>query len=237
LVALVLIWQAWSTVGGLSGSPLAIARGWWEGVAGEWRFRLLIRDSDWVTLVLESTPAWMHVPFAVLLGLIHPFLPAAIAGPGNPLWQAISIWRSLGWYLLLPFLLYAPWAAVRKGKPRSVELFLALLVWLTAILASLRASSYQWDSPRYRAVFLAAQAALAGWAWVHARRTQSPWLGRVAAVTGFSVLAALQWYLGRYYDTPSLGLPQTLALILLGSILLLAGGWVRDRARSGRNPP
>lgn len=237
LVALVLIWQAWSTVGGLSGSPLAILRGWWESVAGEWRFRLMIQDSDWVALVLENTPAWTHVPFAVLLGLIHPFLPAAIADPGNPLWRAISIWRSLGWYLLLPFLLYAPWAAIRKGNRRSMELFLALLVWLTAILASFRASSYQWDSPRYRAVFLAAQATLAGWAWVHSRRTQTPWLGRVAGVTGFSVLAALQWYLGRYYDTPSLGVPQTLALLLLGSILLLGGGWAWSRAHPGRNPP
>ncbi|MGH2605957.1 MAG: hypothetical protein ACRDG5_05140, partial [Anaerolineales bacterium] len=118
-----------------------------------------------------------------------------------------------------------------------MELFLVLLVWLTAILASFRASSYQWDSPRYRAVFLAAQAALVGWAWVHSRETQTPWLGRVAGVTGFMVLAALQWYLGRFCGTPSLGLPQTLALILLGSALLLVGGWVWDRARPGRNPP
>lgn len=235
MVALVLIWQAWSTVGGLSGtSPLYVVRGWWESVAGEWRLRLLIRDSDWAALVLDNTPGWTHVPFLVLLGLIHPFLPAAIADPGNPLWRAISIWRSLGWYLLLPLLLYAPWAALRKGNSRSMAGFLAVLVWSTAILAAFRASSYQWDSPRYRAVFLVAQAALAGWAWAQSRREHSPWLGRVAGVTGFSVVVALQWYLGRYYDTPFLALPQTFALILLGDVLILGGGWALDRARRAK---
>lgn len=236
-VAAFLVWQAWSTVGGLAGtSPLYVLRIWWESVAGEWRIRLLARDSDWAAFVLDHTPAWTHVPFLVLLGLIHPFLPAAIADPGNPLWRAISIWRSLGWYFLLPFLLYAPWAALRKASRQSVEAFLALLVWITALLASFRASSYQWDSPRYRAVFLAAQAGLAGWAWLHARKTGSPWLGRVAGATVFSLLAVLQWYLGRYTGTPSLDLAQTVVLVLAGSALLLGGGWVRDRIRR-RSPP
>ena len=236
ILGVLLLWQAWSTVGDLTGSPLSILRGWWENVAGEWRLRQLQLDSDWVTFVFQRTPAWTHVPLALVFGLIHPFLPAALADNDNALWQAISIWRSVGWYLLLPFLLYAPWPAFRVAGGRSLPAFLSTLVWTTAIVAAFRASSYQWDSPRYRAVFLVVQAALAGWSWYHAKSVRSPWLARLAAAVGIATLLALQWYLGRDSGRPLLDLPQTVAAIALVGLVLVGGGWAWDRLRGPRNP-
>jgi hypothetical protein len=235
ILGVLLLWQAWSTVGDLTGSPLSILRGWWENVAGDWRLRQLQLDSGWVTFVFQHTPAWTHLPLAVVFGLIHPFLPAALADTDNALWQSVSIWRSVGWYLLLPFLLYAPWPAFLAAGRRSLPAFLSTLVWITAVLAAFRASSYQWDSPRYRAVFLVAQAALASWAWYHAKTVASPWLARIGGAAGISTVLALQWYLGRDSGSPWLDLPQTVAAIALIGVILLGGGWAWDRLRSRRN--
>ena len=129
--------------------------------------------------------------------------------PAYLLPRALGVLRGLGWFALLPFLVYAPFAAVRSAGWRSLQTYVAFLTWLVAIGAAYRLAGDQWDNPRARTVFLAAQAAIAGWAWFQARQSRSPWLRRVAVVVGVSTLVFLQWYAGRYYQTPRLNLYST----------------------------
>jgi hypothetical protein len=53
---------------------------------------------------------------------------------------------------------------------------------------------------------------------------------------GFLLLVGLQWYWGRHYATPRLDLPQTLVAMIVGSLLLLAGGWAWDQWQARRKP-
>jgi len=93
--------------------------------------------------------------------------------------------------------LYAPLAAIRSEGIRSLPSYLSFLVWGTAVAVSYRGAGDMWDNPRYRTVFLTTQAALAGWAWIHARRSGSPWLRRIWLLMGFATLSFLVWYGGR----------------------------------------
>jgi len=231
LVSLTLVIRSWQGLQNIQGSAWRILVDWWEDAGGDWRINLLSEQSAWLDNVLDLLPSWADVPFLVLYGLLQPFLPASLAATGAPLWRAIAIWRSLGWYVLLPLFIYAPVLAIRRQGWRSLEAFLAAVVWLTALLASYRALGFQWDNPRYRAVFLAAQAAVAAWTWTNARQERSPWLRRIYVLLAGATLIVLQWYLGRYYGTPRLGLGPTLVVVVVYFVLVLAGGWVRDHRR------
>lgn len=125
-------------------------------------------------------------------------------------------------------------AAVRSQGWRGLVTYLSVLVWLTAILASYRLAGDLWDNPRARAVFLPVQLAVVGWAWVHARQTNSPWLARTAWLVGGSTLIFLQWYAGRYYHTPQLNLNQTVLAVAIYSVGLLGGAVLWDRTRRSR---
>jgi hypothetical protein len=150
---------------------------------------------------------------ATVYGLVQPFLPAAIADhTGSAFAQALAIVRSLGWFFILPFLIYAPFVQAEKRALRNITTYFALLVWAFAILASFRSGGDQWDNVRYRVVFLVIQMFLVGWIWDHTSRTRSPWLARVAILVAVVSLLFLQWYLGRYYGIPSLDIRYTLAL-------------------------
>jgi hypothetical protein len=236
-IALALVWMfVLPRLEGRLGVPARALMDWWEGIAGEWRVRMLAAQSDSVLMVFRGTPAWMHIPLAVVYGLVQPFLPATIVDPGLPLWRALGLFRSGGWFALLPFLLYAPLASWRATGPRSLITFLALLVWVAAVIASFRASGFLWDSPRYRAILLVAQAAVAAWAWRHAAAQKDPWLRRCAWLLGFATLAMLQWYVGRYLPIPHLEFPATIALVAAGTLGLI-GFWLTADWRSRRAIP
>jgi hypothetical protein len=225
LVAVYLAVRAWSAIGGLSGSVFEVLLEWWKSAGGQWQRNTLLLQSDWIRRLFRATPEWFHLPFFVVYGLIRPFLPAALIDSGLPIWRSIAVWRGLGWVLVLPFLLYAPLAAIRKTGWRSLPTYFSLLVWLTAILASYRGTGDQWDNPRYRAVFLAAQVALAGWAWINATEAGSPWLKRTFAVVGGSTILFTLWYSLRYDLLPfsvlhAVGVVGAfIVFFLLGSIL------------------
>jgi hypothetical protein len=104
-----------------------------------------------------------------------------------------------------------------------------MLVWLVAIGAAYRLAGDQWDNPRARTVYLAAQAAIAGWVWYQAKQSNSPWLRRVAIVVAVSTLVFLQWYAGRYYGTPRLNLYETVAVTAAFSAIFLGGAILWDR--------
>jgi hypothetical protein len=186
-----------------------------------------------VQAMFDRTPAWAHVPLATAYGLIRPFLPAALFETSAPLAQIVEVARSVGWFVLLPFLIYAPLAALRSTGWRSLPTYLAMLVWVTAIAASFRGGADGWDNVRYRAAFLVIQATVAGWAWAHARRTGSPWLARTGLIVAAVTMIFGQWYAGRYLGTPALKLEPTLiaavAAVLILPVLFVLDDWRRRR--------
>ena len=235
LLSLVLVIQSWARLEDISGTLGQILVRWWQNAGAAWRVGQVAANSDMLEVVLYRLPAAAHLPFLVVYGLIQPFLPAAIAAPGNPLWKAIAILRSLGWFALVPPLIYGTIAAIQKRGWRSLGAYLGVLVWVTALLASYRAPGYQWDNPRYRAVFLVAQASLAAWAWVSARSEGDPWLRRTYVSLGLATLLVLDWYLGRYAGFPSLGLEATIAavgVVVAGYLTLCIS--IDRRARKSR---
>lgn len=235
-LGMLLLVQAWTGLRNIAGAPLEALIHWWENAGAQWRLNLLDEQSGWISTLFNVIPVWGQLPFVVFYGLVQPLLPAAIAYPGVAIWRIIAIWRSLGWYALLPFLLYAPFPALRKGNRRSLQAYLAALIWLGAVLAAYRATSYQWDSPRYRAVFLVAQVALAAWAWRHAREVRSPWLARSGILLGIPTLTLLVWYLGRYYDLVSVGLIAGMTASLLIDVALIVWWALRRPASVGLGP-
>ena len=226
LVAVYFAVRAWSAIGGLSGSGIEVLLDWWKSAGGQWQRNTLLLQSDWIRHLFRATPEWAHLPFFIVYGLIRPFLPAALIDHGLPIWRSIAVWRGFGWILVLPFLLYAPLAAIRKTGWRSLPTYFSILVWLTALLASYRGTGDQWDNPRYRVVFLAVQAALAGWAWINATKIGSPWLKRTFLVVGVSMLLFTLWYSLRYKLLPYFSVLHAVGVVgafivffLLGSIL------------------
>jgi hypothetical protein len=232
LAALALVVRAWADLDAIAGSPWEIIREWWVNAGDQWRVTLVSEQSFWLDNLLKRLPSNFRIPFLVLYGLIQPFLPAALIAPGAPIWRSIGIWRSLGWFLMLPFLLYGTWLAFRRKGWRSLENYLAVLIWVTALISSYRAPGYQWDNPRYRVIFLAAQAALIAWTWVEVRLIESPWLKRWFVVLSVNYMLITHWYLGRYYNTPKLSLEATLVSVLLFSIVYLAGFFLSDVIRT-----
>lgn len=243
LVTMSLVVKAWSEIQDSPTSGVGELLSWWISAGARYELHKLVMDSGMVQHLFSLTPEWAHIPMATGNGLVQPFLPAALMdNTGTVFARVIVIWRSVGWFALLPFLIYAFFAALRRVGLRKLQAYLALLVWGTALLTSYRAAGDQWDNVRYRAVLLAAQTTLAGWAWTHSRRTGSPWLRRTIVVVVVATLLFIQWYAGRYYHTPSLNLYITLSVLGVFIVLYLAGVVFLDlwRARqvhrlTGRN--
>ncbi len=227
---MVLTVRAWAAVGESGGGWLDIVGRWLTEVP-RYQLRTLQDASGWVDDIFGMTPEWAHFPLAIVNGLVQPFLPAAVFHPSAPLWRVLMIWRALGWFGLLPILLYAPLASLRAGGWRSLEAYLSLLAWLAAILAAYYAGGDQWDNPRYRQVFLVVHAAVAGWAWVWGRRPGGVWLRRCALLVAGATLIFSQWYAGRYYHTPRLNLWGTLGLLAGFVVVFFVWAWLSDRRR------
>jgi hypothetical protein len=237
IAGLVLAVQSWARLEQITGTFGQIIVQWWENAGAAWRFGQVAAGSDMLQATLDKLPDALRLPFLVGYGLVQPFLPAAIASSGNGLWQGIAILRALGWFAFFPLLIYGTVAAISKQGWRSLEAYLGILVWVSALLASYRAPGYQWDNPRYRAVFLAAQASLAAWAWVVSRTEPTPWLKRIYACLGLATLLVLQWYLGRRVGLPSLNLEGTLVATMGAVAAYLLVGVYRDwRTRSTARP-
>jgi hypothetical protein len=234
LAALALAVRAWAGLDAIAGSPWEVVREWWANAGDQWRITLVSEQSDMLDTLLDRLPASFRTPFLVLYGLIQPFLPAALIAPGAPIWRSIGIWRSLGWFLMLPFLMYGTWLAFRRKGWRSLEFYLAVLIWVTALISSYRAPGYQWDNPRYRVIFLAAQAALIAWTWVEVRLNNNPWLKRWFVILSIDYLLVTYWYIGRYYNIRKLSLEATLGSILAFTVIYLAGMLLSDVIRTKR---
>jgi hypothetical protein len=115
VAGLLLAIRSWAQLEQISGSFESILIQWWENAGAAWRLGRAAFESDQLQVVLEELPGPARLPFLVAYGLLQPFLPAAIAAPGNALWKTIAILRSLGWFLLFPLMIYATVAAIRRG--------------------------------------------------------------------------------------------------------------------------
>jgi len=242
LAALFLMARAWSSIGDLGGLGADALVRWWTHATDTWRMSLLIEGSAIIGFFLQMFPAWAQVPLITGYGLLLPLLPAALADASNPAWWTIAVFRAVGWTALIPFLIAALVLVLQRRKWREIQVYLLVIVIISALTAAMRASSLQWDNPRYRAVLLFAQATLAAWAWVETRRLRSPWLGRVALIEGADLLLILWWYAGRYWGMPKIGLSRTLiglVIVTLGLLAIFVGSDVLRRRREGRltDPP
>lgn len=213
-------------------SPLNVVLDWWRA-AVKWDIYQLERGSGWVQKLFKEMPASLHPLFVMVYGITQPVLPATFIEPTTPLFRALYVFRSLGWYALVPLLFYAPFAIHRKetGSSRRPWLWLAAIAWLWIIVSALRAGADSWDNPRYRVIPIAVQAAVAAYAWVRRDR----WLVRWLIVEGVFLAVFTQWYVSRYYHIGGqLPFGVMILLIFMLAALILAGGWWWDARRARR---
>jgi hypothetical protein len=153
----------------------------------------------------------------------------------------IGILRAIGWYALLPLLLIslmAIWKTPPKNE-RTAWFWLWMMAWIWIILSSIRAGGDQWDNPRYRAIFLLWQAALASQAWTWWRASKNPWPVRILAVELLSLAFFTEWYASRYITSIGLKIMPfgvMIATIVIINGLILVGGWIWDCWRASRRP-
>jgi hypothetical protein len=215
------------------GGPLANLVNWLRYTASYSAY-LTEHNSGWIQTILGYLPESLHVPFITGYGIAQPVLPAAIADPSVWPMRLLGILRGLGWYALLPFLVYSLrsiWKISEK-RERFAWLWLWLISWAWIIIASARAGGDQWDNPRYRVILLLIQAALAAQAFTWQHATRDRWLGRVLAVEGVFLVLFGYWYISRYYGFSVFHIFVVFAAIAVISAAILLGGWVWDRRQS-----
>ena len=182
-------------------SGLFLSWGWLVD-SSKWDLYLMESSSGRIQWEVELVGERLRAPFIIGYGMAQPVLPAAIVYPGIPITRAVSIFRALGWYLLVPLMISGFLLMWRKQTKENKIVFLLFfilsLVWI--FVSSARAGGDQWDNPRYRSLFLVWMAFLAGWSWVETLRRRSPWLWRLLLLEFVYIGFFIHWYLSRYYD-------------------------------------
>lgn len=219
-----------------SESPVGIILNWFRSSV-KWVIYQLEKGSGQIQNVFSQMNPLGQFLFVVGYGIAQPVLPPAFFEPTTLTWRIIAIFRALGWYVLLPFLLYAPIAAWRSepGHERRLWLWLSAFSWLWILVCAIRAGGDQWDNPRYRLIFFGFQALVAGYAWLHWREHRDSWLPRIVILEILCVLFFGEWYLARY---KLIGIHLPIMVMISSSLVLvlfiLAGGWLWDRWRAGK---
>ncbi len=199
-------------------SPLRILAEWMNK-AVEWDVYQLERDSGWVQKVFRAMPNWLHLPFVMVYGIFQPVLPATLVEPTTLTWRIISVLRALGWYALLPVLVFSLVAASsqQEKKMRRLLTWITSVVWIWILITALRGGGDQWDNPRYRAFLMLWQALLAGFGlgwWI---QTRNAWLMRILAMEGIFLLFFSQWYVSRYLQIGSRMSFEAMVILILFS--------------------
>jgi hypothetical protein len=225
-------WLGWVALALIAGLMLLL--GWeWIRATAKWDAYLTERSSGWVQAIIDQLGERWRIPFVSLYGLAQPVLPAAIIYPGSALARVIVTFRSVGWYLLAPLLVYSLFALRRADKAdrRVISwLIVAVLGWV--LVSSMRAGGDQWDNPRYRTILIPLMALLAAWSWCTARDHRDPWLARLAVVELIFVLPFTGWYYLRYYTHASfIGFLPLAALVAGMCASVLIGSWLWDRRK------
>ncbi len=234
-VAALLLWLGLAR-GSFAGASFFETLGNWLRYTADWDAYLTQRASDGLQPLFDALPESLHIPLVTAYGVAQPVLPAAVFAPGVWPMRALGILRGLGWYALLPFLLYSlrPILKTVEKRERLSWLWLWLVSWAWILLSSFRAGGDQWDNPRYRVILLLFQAAPAAYALLWARQTRDRWLGRLLAVEGVFLVMFGYWYAGRYTDwpIPHISLSIIAAIIFSSAVVILVGGWVWDQRRN-----
>ncbi len=244
----------------IGGGILVLALTWnWLRYSTLYDTYLTQQQSGWIQQIFSLLPKQGQVPFIIGYGMAQPVLPATLSDlampvllkPGDPaltdlapvMLRQINFWLALGWYILLPALIYAVFAVwrVQPAEDRRLLLLMAFFMLAWTLISSARAGGDQWDNPRYRTIFIAWQSVLFAWGIHSARRLHDAWLTRWYAVAGIFVVFFTEWYISRY--TRIIGRPgffPMIAAIAGLSLLVIVGGWLWDRRmrRTGlTNPP
>jgi hypothetical protein len=182
---------------------------------------------------------WVTIPMMLTYGLAQPVFPAAVMAlfkPGvAPIAQGLALFRSTGWYVLGPFLLYGMFTSWREARPLQRRLIIGIAacvaVWL--VIASARGGADLTDNPRYRSLLLVWMAVLAGWAIDWALTHKDAWLWRWVAVEVIFLGFFTQWYVSRVFKIwGKLLFWQMIVAILLLSGLVFVSGWLWDRQQA-----
>lgn len=230
---------AWLGIALLSLAGLALMANWLR-VSARWDAYLTEQGSGVLQYLFEGRPESFKIGFIVVYGLFQPVLPAAVFDPSLPIWNGITTFRSLGWYLLLPTLLYLPFGLRKEpaGQKKSLLILAFVVFGLWTLISSLRAGGDLWDNPRYRSYFILWLAVVAAWGWLQARESKDPWLLRWFGVEAVFLAVFSLWYANRTF---ALGLPIPF-FGMIGAIMALAGvilgggaaldGWKARRSRA-----
>ena len=231
VVGLLLLWVSLSR-GTLQGASLLDTLTGWFKLSVKWDVYQLERDSGMIQHLFDYVlPEQLKIPFIFVYGLLQPVLPAVIFDPSNPVWQTVGILRSLGWYMLLPLLVFSlvPILKAQKEDQKYAWLWLFALTWAWIAVSALRAGGDQWDNPRYRVILLLFQALLAAKAWLYYRETRNPWFPRIIAIELIFNLLFSYWYASRYFSSlPSFSFSLLVPLIVILSAGVVLGGWWLD---------
>jgi len=242
VVALIILSASWDSLIVARGGGVLGIIGDWARETARWNAQVLKHSSGIVQLLFENLPNGWARPFVTVYGLLQPVLPAALFEPGNPFWQTLGILRALGWYLLLPFVAYAPFSAlwqapdtawkIQNGQQQKQTAWLSILLWVWIIITAVRGGGDQWDNPRYRVILLAWLALLAAQAFY---TVKTRWFWRILAVEGVILVVFTHWYAWRYLGIGfNLGIRNSL-LIALGASILLVGGDLLWQMRRRKN--
>lgn len=233
--------RAWRFAGWVGLAVAGVAFGlltWrWLESSAWWDLQVTEDASGWVASIIVDMDLKVQYAFITGYGLAQPVLPAAIADPAIPLWKAIVILRSLGWYVLAPLLIYAFGAVwfVKPAQERRILAWLVVFSLLWLVVAAARAGGDMTDNPRYRVQFIPFLAILAGWAVVWAWQRRDLWLVRIAAVELVFLGFFGNWYFSRYFLWGGrLPFWKNVQWIIGLSILILGSGLVGEAVKKLR---
>jgi hypothetical protein len=215
--------------------------GWsWLVDSSKWDLYLMESASGRIQWELELVGRQFRVPFIIAYGLAQPVLPATLVYPGIPITRAVAVFRSIGWYLLMPLMATGFISLFtqknKKGRRILLLFFSVIIVW--TVISSARAGGDQWDNPRYRSIFLIWMSLTAGWAWVQTITKHTFWLWRLLLVELIYTSTLVQWYLNRYYDLftrlpfwPMIKLLLAIGAVIIGGGVLFDFGYAKYKER------
>ena len=207
----------------------------WVFDAVHWDTYATLLKSGMGQVLLKNYPDWLTRPLIIVYGILQPVLPAAIVVPAPWIWQSLAIFRAVGWYAMLPLLVYGGvrYWRLEPVRMRRIVLLLAFVVWVWILISSARAGGDQWDNPRYRTIFLPVMAALSAWVLVRVKDTKDRWLWRGLLIEGVAVGSGVYWYLGRYYHIGrGINAMVAMRISFVLCALIIFGGWVIDNFKT-----